>query len=147
MSFNQKILNDFEEALVIGNGRQGATVFGGIATDKIYLNDLTLWSGEPVNANMNPQAYKNLPAVRKALQEKNYKKAGELIKKLQGTSQEKIDSDIQEIRDLIKTYGYDKIIWSKDEATGKLGAALFKDTLGQDVIEYITQQIKNLGCN
>ena len=74
----------FEEALVLGNGRQGATVFGGIATDKIYLNDLTLWSGEPVNANMNPQAYKNLPAVRKALQEKNYKKAGELIKKLQG---------------------------------------------------------------
>ena len=74
----------FEEALVLGNGHQGATVFGGIATDKIYLNDLTLWSGEPVNANMNPQAYKNLPAVRKALQEKNYKKASELIKKLQG---------------------------------------------------------------
>ena len=74
----------FEEALVLGNGHQGATVFGGIATDKIYLNDLTLWSGEPVNANMNPQAYKNLPAVRKALKEKNYKKAGELIKKLQG---------------------------------------------------------------
>jgi len=74
----------FEEALVLGNGRQGATVFGGIATDKIYLNDLTLWSGEPVNANMNPKAYKNLPGVRKALQEKNYKKAGELIKKLQG---------------------------------------------------------------
>jgi alpha-L-fucosidase 2 len=74
----------FEEALVLGNGQQGATVFGGIASDKIYLNDLTLWSGEPVDANMNPQAYKNLPAVRKALQEKNYKKAGELIKKLQG---------------------------------------------------------------
>jgi alpha-L-fucosidase 2 len=74
----------FEESLVLGNGQQGATVFGGISTDKIYLNDLTLWSGEPVNANMNPQAYKNLPAVRKALAEKNYKKAGELIKKLQG---------------------------------------------------------------
>lgn len=74
----------FEETLVLGNGQQGATVFGGISTDKIYLNDLTLWSGEPVNPNMNPQAYKNLPAVRKALEEKNYKKAGELIKKLQG---------------------------------------------------------------
>ncbi len=74
----------FEETLVLGNGQQGATVFGGISTDKIYLNDLTLWSGEPVNPNMNPQAYKNLPAVRKALDEKNYKKAGELIKKLQG---------------------------------------------------------------
>ena len=74
----------FEEALVLGNGLQGATVFGGISTDKIYLNDLSLWSGEPVNANMNPQAYKNLPAVRKALQENNYKKAAELVKKLQG---------------------------------------------------------------
>ncbi|MFZ9146885.1 MAG: glycoside hydrolase N-terminal domain-containing protein, partial [Sediminibacterium sp.] len=37
----------FEESLVLGNGMQGATVFGGIGTDKIYLNDLTLWSGEP----------------------------------------------------------------------------------------------------
>ena len=74
----------FEESLVLGNGLQGATVFGGISTDKIFLNDLTLWSGEPVNPNMNPQAYKNLPAVRKALADQNYKKAGELIKKLQG---------------------------------------------------------------
>jgi len=76
--------NHFEEAFVLGNGMQGATVFGGISIDKIYLNDLTLWSGEPVNANMNPQAYKNLPDVRKALKENNYKKADQLIKKLQG---------------------------------------------------------------
>ena len=76
--------NHFEEALLLGNGTQGATVFGGISIDKIYLNDLTLWSGEPVNANMNPQAYKYLPDVRKALKENNYKKADQLIKKLQG---------------------------------------------------------------
>ena len=74
----------FEESLVLGNGMQGATVFGGIGTDKIYLNDLTLWSGEPVNANMNPNAYKNLPDIRKALNDKNYKKAEQLYKKLQG---------------------------------------------------------------
>ncbi|MGI9139210.1 MAG: glycoside hydrolase family 95 protein, partial [Sediminibacterium sp.] len=74
----------FEESLVLGNGQQGATVFGGISTDKIYLNDLTLWSGEPVDPNMNPNAYKNLPAVREALAEKNYKKAQTLVKKLQG---------------------------------------------------------------
>ncbi|MCE2825085.1 MAG: glycoside hydrolase family 95 protein [Sediminibacterium sp.] len=54
----------FEEALVLGNGQHGATVFGGISQEKIFLNDATLWSGEPVNANMNPNAYKNLPAVR-----------------------------------------------------------------------------------
>ena len=76
--------NYFEESLLLGNGTQGATVFGGISIDKIYLNDLTLWSGEPVNVNMNPQAYKYLPDVRKALKENNYKKADQLIKKLQG---------------------------------------------------------------
>ena len=74
----------FEEALVLGNGQHGATVFGGISQEKIFLNDATLWSGEPVNANMNPNAYKNLPAVREALAENNYKKAQALIKKLQG---------------------------------------------------------------
>ena len=74
----------FEETLLLGNGTQGATVFGGISIDKIFLNDLTLWSGEPVNANMNPNAYKHLPDVRKALQDNNYKKADQLIKKMQG---------------------------------------------------------------
>jgi alpha-L-fucosidase 2 len=76
--------NYFEESLVLGNGTQGATVFGGISTEKIYLNDLTLWSGEPVNANMNPTAYKALPDIRKALNDKNYKKAEQLYKKIQG---------------------------------------------------------------
>ena len=41
-----------------------ATVFGGTETDKIFLNDLTLWSGEPVDHCMNKDAYKNLPGVR-----------------------------------------------------------------------------------
>ena len=41
-----------------------ATVFGGTDTDKIFLNDLTLWSGEPVDHCMNKDAYKNLPGVR-----------------------------------------------------------------------------------
>ena len=49
----------FEESLVLGNGKMGATVFGGVQSDKIYLNDATLWTGEPVNANMCPDAYKN----------------------------------------------------------------------------------------
>ena len=65
----------FEETLVLGNGKMGATVFGGVDSDKIYSNDITLWSGEPVNANMNPEAYKNLPAVREALKNENYKLA------------------------------------------------------------------------
>lgn len=78
----------FEECLVLGNGKQGATVFGGVNSDKIYLNDITLWSGEPVNANMNPEAYKNLPVVREALKNENYKLAEELNKKIQGKNSE-----------------------------------------------------------
>ena len=78
----------FEESLVLGNGKMGATVFGGVDSDKIYLNDITLWSGEPVNANMNPEAYKNLAAVREALKNENYKQAEELNKKIQGKNSE-----------------------------------------------------------
>jgi len=74
----------FEEALVLGNGRIGATVFGGTKTDKIFLNDITLWSGEPVDPYMNKEAYKNLPAVREALKNENYRLADSLVKKLQG---------------------------------------------------------------
>jgi alpha-L-fucosidase 2 len=74
----------FEEALVLGNGKQGATVFGGTKSDKIFLNDLTLWSGEPMDPYMNKEAYKNLPAVREALQQENYKAADSLVRKIQG---------------------------------------------------------------
>ena len=74
----------FEESLVLGNGRVGATVFGGVNSDKIYLNDATLWSGEPVNANMNPEAYKNIAAIREALANEDYKLADKLQKKVQG---------------------------------------------------------------
>lgn len=78
----------FEESLVLGNGKLGSTVFGGVNSDKIYLNDATLWSGEPVNANMNPEAYKNIPAIREALKNENYKLAEELNKKIQGKNSE-----------------------------------------------------------
>lgn len=75
----------FEETLVLGNGKMGASVFGGVASDKIFLNDITLWSGEPVNANMNPEAYKHIPAIREALKNEDYKLADQLQRKVQGS--------------------------------------------------------------
>ena len=75
----------FEESLVLGNGKMGASVFGGVKSDQIYLNDATLWTGEPVNPNMNPEAYKNLSAIREALKKEDYKLADRLNKKLQGS--------------------------------------------------------------
>jgi alpha-L-fucosidase 2 len=81
--YNQPALY-FEESLVLGNGKAGASVFGGVESDKIYLNDATLWSGEPVNPNMNPEAYKNIPAIREALKNEDYQLADQLQKKIQG---------------------------------------------------------------
>lgn len=78
----------FEESLVLGNGKMGASVFGGVTSDKIFLNDATFWSGEPVNAMMNPEAYKNIPEIREALKKENFKLANELYKKVQGSFSE-----------------------------------------------------------
>ncbi len=75
----------FEESLVLGNGTQGASVFGGVKSDKLFLNDLTLWSGEPVRpAEINPEAYKQLPVLRAALKAENYKAADSLSRTMQG---------------------------------------------------------------
>lgn len=76
--------NYFEEALALGNGKIGATVYGGTKTDLIHLNDITLWSGGPVNPYMNPNAYVHFTKVRELLLQENYKAADSLIKKIQG---------------------------------------------------------------
>ncbi len=74
----------FEETLVLGNGKHGASVFGGVQSDSIFLNDITLWSGEPVDPYMNPDAHQHIPEIRQALAQENYPLAEELNKKIQG---------------------------------------------------------------
>ncbi len=76
--------NYFEEALALGNGKIGATVYGGTKTDLIHLNDITLWSGGPVDPYMNPKAYEYFPKVRELLLKENYKAADSLVRKIQG---------------------------------------------------------------
>ncbi|MGV8090381.1 MAG: glycoside hydrolase N-terminal domain-containing protein [Mangrovibacterium sp.] len=75
----------FEEALPLGNGRIGAMVYGGKKQEQILLNEETLWSGKPIDPYMNPEACKNLPAVREALFNEDYQLANQLVKKLQGS--------------------------------------------------------------
>jgi alpha-L-fucosidase 2 len=73
------------EALPIGNGHIGAMVFGGVEQELLQLNESTLWSGGPVKTNVNPASASYLPKVREALlQEGDYQKANELLKKMQG---------------------------------------------------------------
>lgn len=74
----------FEETLLLGNGRVGASLFGSIATERIYLNDATLWTGRPVDARMNPRAHEHLPEVRNALAAGDWRSADRLVRQLQG---------------------------------------------------------------
>ena len=64
----------WEEALPLGNGRLGAMVFGGVADERIQLNENTLWDGYPVDAT-NPKALGALPEVQKLLFENKNKEA------------------------------------------------------------------------
>lgn len=73
----------WEEALPLGNGRQGMMVFGGVQTERLQLNDLTLWSGGPKQWN-NPKAVTVLPQVREAIFEEDYGRADSLWKQAQG---------------------------------------------------------------
>ena len=75
----------FEETLMLGNGKMGAAVFGGISEDSIYLNDITLWSGQPVDPNMNPEASSYIAQIRAALFAKDYALADSLQRKVQGS--------------------------------------------------------------
>lgn len=76
--------NYFEESLPIGNGKLGASIYGGADFDTIFLNDITLWSGKPTDNSQRPDAYKYLPDIRKALFNEDYKQADSLQHFIQG---------------------------------------------------------------
>jgi alpha-L-fucosidase 2 len=54
------------EALPVGNGRLGAMIFGGAGTERIQLNEESLWTGGPIE-RANPEALANLDKVRQLL--------------------------------------------------------------------------------
>ena len=68
----------WEETLPLGNGRLGMTPDGGLINEKIVLNDITLWSGAPQDAN-NYNAYKSLPAIRQLILEGKNDEAQDLV--------------------------------------------------------------------
>ena len=74
----------FEESLPLGNGRLGALVYGQPADDAIVMNDITLWSGTPVDPNEDKGASQWIPEIRKALFAENYALADSLQLLVQG---------------------------------------------------------------
>lgn len=62
----QQPARNWNEALPVGNGRLGAMVFGGVQTERLQLNEDSLWSGSPQDAD-NPAALEALPEIRRLL--------------------------------------------------------------------------------
>lgn len=63
--FNRPATN-WNEALPLGNGRLGAMVFGGVAVERLQLNEESLWAGSPVESY--PADFpKHLAEVRRLL--------------------------------------------------------------------------------
>lgn len=55
--------SSFKESCALGNGRLGVMDFGGCDEWRIVLNESSVWSGGPYEANRH-DAWKSLPAVR-----------------------------------------------------------------------------------
>ncbi len=70
----------FHESCPLGNGRLGAMDFGGVARERIALNESSLWSGGPYDGNYY-DAYQCLPEVREKLFAGDTSAASEVLTK------------------------------------------------------------------
>ena len=70
----------FTESLPLGNGRLGAMVFGKTDTDRIVLNEISLWSGGAQDAD-DPNAHTYLKDIQKLLLEGKNLEAQALLQK------------------------------------------------------------------
>lgn len=70
----------WEETLALGNGKLGMMPDGKVEKERIVLNDITLWSGGPQEAD-NEHAHENLKEIRKLLLEEKNDEAQALVNK------------------------------------------------------------------
>ncbi len=68
---------EWVEALPVGSGKLGAMIFGGVAAERLQLNEDTLWAGGPYEP-INPEAKGALPEIRRLIDAGEYAKATEL---------------------------------------------------------------------
>jgi alpha-L-fucosidase 2 len=68
----------FLESCPLGNGRLGGMMFGGVDRERIVLNEITLWSGGPQEAD-RPEARRSLAEIRRLLLAGNNLAAEELV--------------------------------------------------------------------
>ena len=70
----------WDEALPVGNGRLGAMVFGGPGSERMQLNEQTIWTGGPYDPT-RPGGPEALPEIRRLVFAGKYFEAEELFGK------------------------------------------------------------------
>ncbi len=105
------------EALPVGNGDLGAMVFGDYGTERLQLNEESIWAGSKIDNN-NPEALKHLPEIREALFKEEFEKAFKLSEKYLVGTPPRIRS-YEPLGDLFIKYN-----WSDDPVNYKRGLDL-----------------------
>ncbi|GAA2599828.1 glycoside hydrolase N-terminal domain-containing protein [Winogradskya consettensis] len=70
--------SDWLRALPIGNGRLGAMVFGNVDTERLQLNEDTIWAGGPYDSS-NPRGAAALAEIRRRVSADQWTSAQDLI--------------------------------------------------------------------
>ena len=89
-------------ALPVGNGRQGAMMFGGIDAEAICLNETSLWSGGPYSPE-NPGLLPILPQVREMLFAGQFTQAEQLLSR-NGMGRPATEAAFQPVGDLLLNF-------------------------------------------
>jgi alpha-L-fucosidase 2 len=74
----------FIDSFLIGNGWLGATIAGGIGTERFDLNLDSVWSGGPLQPEVDEGPSRLIPELREAIRRRDYLRADELGRALQG---------------------------------------------------------------
>ncbi|MFV0564275.1 MAG: glycosyl hydrolase family 95 catalytic domain-containing protein [Flavobacteriaceae bacterium] len=99
--------NNWNEALPLGNGKLGVMVFGGTSSERIQLNDDSMWPGNDANWN-NPEGNKNdIEAIRQLLFEGKNEEADKLF--IEKFSRKSIVRSHQTMGDLFIDFNHDSI--------------------------------------
>lgn len=73
----------FVDSFLIGNGRLGATLTGGVGVETFDLNEDTLWSGGPGRTSADPGVGELLAPLRTAIADGDWARVDELARRFQ----------------------------------------------------------------
>lgn len=82
--YEQPAQSWMDEALPIGNGYMGAMIYGGVVKDEVQISEESIWAGGPskktdYNFGNKTGSWRQLPVVRKLLEEGQIKQAETLV--------------------------------------------------------------------